>query len=1059
MRINRLDLVRYGKFTGAAVDFGPKPASGPDLHVVYGPNEAGKSTLFASVLDLLFGIENKSPYNFLHAYSTMRIGASLHLDGRDRMLVRVKRNQNSLLDENDAPVSEAALQGAIGGIGREACRTMFSLDDETLERGGESILASKGDLGQLLFSASAGLADLSAKLESLEGELAEFHVPRAQKSGLARMKKELDELKSERQAVDVQASAFAGLVEARSRTAAAYGEACDRLAEATARRDQVAAVLEALPLMAERQRLADELAAADDAGELEGGEEAGAAVEQLAAQRSVYVKARQDLPNRLADRDASEDEVRGHLERIGRDNEMHPRRLVIGAADAGVLEELIASRASLGDALKAAREEDAAAKRALSEADAAAQAEGCVAEGPALEMLKSALAAVRAGDPAAQVREARRRAADAQDRLADAMAALHPWTGDVDALMALAVPTAGEVLTAGAALAEAAKTAAAAQESLQRLEADLARHRAGLAALGDPAILADGAGHAAIRATREALWAAHRKALDAGSAEAFEAAMRRDDTAMEARLSQAAEVARLAQVRLAVATTEADCVHAEALAKAAETRLSDARGRLAGMVLAVSSALPPAMSAEALDAWIRLREAALAARAAHRDAQRALAEATSAGEGLRRRMLAALTDAGLSPRTDGDLAMLAAMADDAVQHALAVAARGSLRAKFLREEEARGRALAAAEAAFEAWSTDWRKACAACWLGELDPAPTPGHVAQILATLSKLESALLLRAERWDRLEKLERDIAQFKQDVAAALDPLGIEVGEEPLEALRIAGERVAVARRSAQRQEHLRRRIKEIEGDLLRRLRVATMDAAQASLAGVDAEALAGEAAGLALRVADLDKARLAAFHAQESAQKALDGVGGDARAALLDARRATLLTGMEEESRRYLRLRLGAMAVQQALRGYRDRHRSSMMLAASEAFRIISRGAYRSLETQSAGGQETLVAIAADGASKEASALSKGTRFQLYLALRVAGHREFARERTPLPFILDDIMETFDDFRAEEAFRLLAGMAELGQVVYLTHHRHLCDIARNVCPHVRVHELPGA
>jgi uncharacterized protein YhaN len=37
----------------------------------------------------------------------------------------------------------------------------------------------------------------------------------------------------------------------------------------------------------------------------------------------------------------------------------------------------------------------------------------------------------------------------------------------------------------------------------------------------------------------------------------------------------------------------------------------------------------------------------------------------------------------------------------------------------------------------------------------------------------------------------------------------------------------------------------------------------------------------------------------------------------------------------------------------------------------------------------------------------------------------------------------METFDDFRAEEAFRLLAGMAATGQVIYFTHHRHLCEI----------------
>ena len=130
--------------------------------------------------------------------------------------------------------------------------------------------------------------------------------------------------------------------------------------------------------------------------------------------------------------------------------------------------------------------------------------------------------------------------------------------------------------------------------------------------------------------------------------------------------------------------------------------------------------------------------------------------------------------------------------------------------------------------------------------------------------------------------------------------------------------------------------------------------------------------------------------------------------------------------------------------------------MMANASEAFRTISRNAYSGVASQPSKDNEVLIAIGADGSSKIASALSKGTRFQLYLALRVAGYHEFARLRPPVPFIGDDIMETFDDFRAEEALRLLANMAEVGQVIYLTHHRHLCDIAQRICPDVQIHEL---
>ena len=130
--------------------------------------------------------------------------------------------------------------------------------------------------------------------------------------------------------------------------------------------------------------------------------------------------------------------------------------------------------------------------------------------------------------------------------------------------------------------------------------------------------------------------------------------------------------------------------------------------------------------------------------------------------------------------------------------------------------------------------------------------------------------------------------------------------------------------------------------------------------------------------------------------------------------------------------------------------------MMTRASAAFRTVSRGAYSGLVAQPSKDGETLIALLAAGGSKSAHELSKGTRFQLYLALRVAGYHEFVRARSPVPFIADDIMETFDDFRAEEAFRLFAEMAGVGQVVYLTHHRHLCEIAKRICPTVRVHDL---
>ena len=66
MRLRRLDLTRYGKFTDYSIDFGEHVDGAPDLHIVYGLNEAGKSTSLSAYLDLLFGIEERTKYGFLH---------------------------------------------------------------------------------------------------------------------------------------------------------------------------------------------------------------------------------------------------------------------------------------------------------------------------------------------------------------------------------------------------------------------------------------------------------------------------------------------------------------------------------------------------------------------------------------------------------------------------------------------------------------------------------------------------------------------------------------------------------------------------------------------------------------------------------------------------------------------------------------------------------------------------------------------------------------------------------------------------------------------------------
>ena len=83
-------------------------------------------------------------------------------------------------------------------------------------------------------------------------------------------------------------------------------------------------------------------------------------------------------------------------------------------------------------------------------------------------------------------------------------------------------------------------------------------------------------------------------------------------------------------------------------------------------------------------------------------------------------------------------------------------------------------------------------------------------------------------------------------------------------------------------------------------------------------------------------------------------------------------------------------------------------------------------------------------ADGALVTINGLSTGTKDQLYMALRLAALEPHLEQGTPLPFIADDLFINWDDDRAGAGLAALAQLATKTQVIVLTHHSHLVDVA---------------
>ncbi|RVA03136.1 MULTISPECIES: AAA family ATPase [unclassified Mesorhizobium] len=1154
MRLRRLDLIRYGKFTDRTIDFGPKPESGPDLHIVFGLNETGKSTALSGYLDLLFGIEERSRYNFLHEYSAMRIGGVLELGGAEHTFTRTKQRTNSLLDETGQPVSEMAISAHLAGLSRDAYETMFSLDDETLEAGGKSILESRGDLGKLLFTASAGLGHASDTLSVLEAEADRLYRKQAHGTELALLKKRLAELKASKDAVDTLASNYESLEAERLDATEKYDRSIAERSVLSARLETIAKYLRAIPILADIRRKQAQLADLPEiaspartwTGSVADMIEADASlrtrlsanqdelervtskiasvdvdvvilaiserVRGLADRKVRHVSAGLDLPSRRTELQILDNSVANCLAALGRSSEPVPAKLLLPAATISAVRTMVEQRSGIATSVRVAREEAAAAADALQAARDRVGEERAVPE-PARARLVSALSRAKASGYMRETKESREAADAGAIRWQAAIARLHPWSGDSQALARVAIPNAAQLGAWKALAAELGKGRGVLSDRLAEHQGNHDLLSARLEALRASVDVTDDDAADVIRRARDDAWARHRHDLTGETADDFAATLARDDSVGAGRLANARELVEIRSTNRNLVETAATIAHArDQLARNGSDReavLLEIR-TVARELLGPCQETSPEQLIELIEDRIAARIDALAAweeiELSRKKAERAVDE-----EGrIRLELSRALASVGVGSDVGDSLETVMAVAELFLERQFKVDAERTeaLKTVGTRQEDlaARRRAVEVAERREDEWQAGIAEALKGTWLERGISVPGMGGVLDQLAELSK---SLQDREAMQLRIEKMVADRDNFLVEVTAVAADAGEADDDEPEQlAIRLAqrlerAERMREAKASlvndlqrlqdgrevldaevsaherrknevlsvfgvvtladvVQRDEllrdrdRLRKTVAELEEQVFSELAVEGFEQARSILDGVDLDSIAIEKAEAEQRLRASDEAIQHQLIRQTRATDKLDAIGGDSAVARIDAERRTVLLEIEEKAVRYIELKLGIMSAGNALRVYRERHRSGMMERASDAFALMTRGQYSGLTTQPVKGGEVLIALQRDGQSKVADALSKGARFQLYLALRLAGYYEFAQFRPAVPFIADDIMETFDHVRSEEVFRLFGEMASAGQVIYLTHHQHLCEIAKTVVPGVAVHEL---
>ena len=1144
MRIQRLHLERFGHFTDQEFDFG-KGGDRPDFHIIYGPNEAGKTTTMEAALRLFYGFPLREAFAFKHQRNNLQVSATLDIEGIARRFTRLPKRIGSLVDETGTALPEAALSAHLAGLSEDDYRQLLCLDDETIERGGEEIANAQGDIGRLLFSAAAGVADLSGVLDGVRDEADSIWKKRGRTTRIAELKHAIADVEKEIREKDVTAGAWKGLKKALTQAQEDEQTARKNRDLLNATKAQIAGQQRALPLMAEISTLEESTATYSEYPDqldfdperlIELRTDHGTASQNIERLNLKIAALKKELDDIALDKeqlelavelDALHDlSVRNRsaqldLERRQVENDEAEKAMGSAALDLGVppesdLQDLVLSQSDISK-LETARQElrDAIASVANESREVAELKEKLEAAGDAAEAITGNT------DASPSINDVL--VSFDVDRLAPAHAAALQALGaaKTKARKTLSALTFGSVvfedvpmgvsslIQARSWAAEHEKTSQAIRNTIDKRDnhqEDFATRIAqGKVLTAGGAVVPD-AETEVLLAAREHLWTEHQAALESRTATAFYEAMRKHDKAMDARVTHASELGQLRQIEQAE-------VEAQTRSEQADKRLEALDNERSALEEAVDGAaeqagLPPSITpAEWLD-WVERHSTATEDAQALLAAQEEHQPILDRAEDLRAELSRLLTFETADVASALNAARQVAEGERKQSENEARAQETLQQAKrTLKKREERHQAALLAEA-------EARKTWHSLILEMLGDGIASENLLASLEPLRELREHEKTRASASQRVASMKADQERFAQEVAAlakAFDLLVLETAAETFSALKTLSDSARSAHEAAEKlagdikeaeatksknSEKLREIKQEIEAmasgfpasrslteiDELRtvvrraqqvieeRATFAKLQSTVMTELGVnDMKAAREEMAALSLAdleaafensKSDLERAEEELTQAIENrvtAGQGLAQVTGDADIATLVEQKATLELQLEDAALEHLELSLGHYLASESIRRYRDSHRSGMMTATERCFASLTQGAYPSLIAQVDKDAEVLMAVDSTGTSKRAAEMSKGTRFQLYLALRAAAHDQLVAQGTRLPFFCDDIFETFDEDRTSAACRVMEAIGSRGQAIYLTHHRHVVDIAMKVCdtPPV-IHEI---
>jgi uncharacterized protein YhaN len=1155
MRLDELRLIAFGPFTNCTLSLRP------GLNVLYGPNEAGKSSALRAVYALLFGFNNGTTDDFIHNYQQLRVGGVLvGSQGQRLKCVRRKGRTATLRDgDDDKPIDEIQLRGMLGGVSEEFFKTVFGIDHAQLREGGEEVVRGQGRIGELLFAAG-GVTHLRDKQRAMEDSAAGLFKPAGRNprinAALLQLKQLNDELRDLQRSPEEWARHDAELQRFRELEQTLR----QQLAETESTRSRLDRIRSALGLLAAWKAKRSELMSLSGVASMP--DDAEERFRQAREMQNLAESTKKKAEERVATLRAELQELHVPTELLDnatRIDELYKR---LGSHEKAIADQavLAGQRRTARDNAKRSIEKlgweaslDEATKRRLSDdkktrVRALASRHGEVTQDYARQKqvverlrgrqkgLEQQLTDLPALDSPVSLKDALTAAAlaiDLESRLDEQFRETQRLRRTTDDALARMPLCRGE-------LNEVCRLKVPADETVDRFD----ETRTGLAILRKSLHERRDSCHDEAERIREELVALElaesvpteedlvsaRDLRDRGVRFAVKTLIGEDvdQNDIDGFLREVAKGADLGSViepSIRQADAVADRLRRESTRVAQKSQFLAQLKSLAAKIGAITkeiataevqhasweidwrksweeSGVVPATPSE-MRAWLRKHAELVELAVNLSSASDSLADDKERVGILRERLSTELSRRGVEAPSEASLEQLLQTGQSHVEEVeSARREREKLEAERVRlgnELTQSEKDLATAEEDVNEWRKNWAEALIPL---QLDAEALPEQAEAVLTNLDELfrnlDVAEGYRTRMWG-IDETAKEFTQAARDACTTVAPdlMGLRVEEivstintrlsggketrhkaesltdrlateeqvideadrelvKSKAALDVLNEEAAcgglselpAAIEKSTRKKSLESNIDDLQSQIAPLCGGRTLEEFVADAESENVDQLAIKIDQLDVQITSLREQRDDAIAGKERETGILKQFAGEAAAAEKADDRQFLLSQLEDDAREYAVTMVASRLLQRAVERYSEKAQGPVLSISSEYFRKLTCEAFQGLRADyDESGQEVLVGARPNGATLRVQAMSEGARDQLYLALRLGTLDYWFERHEPVPFIVDDVLLTFDDSRASAALVTLIELSKRTQVLLFTHHEHLVSLVRDV------------